>query len=65
MRKFKFLKYFLSLHRTKLNRSYEINKISEECEKLKINLTNFYKSLVYYNIYTQKEMGEFILKELK
>lgn len=65
MKRFKFLKYFLLLPRTKLNENYEIDKLRKEYKDLRLYLINFYKSLVHYNLYTHKQIGKFILKELK
>ena len=65
MRRFKFLKYFLELPKTQGNRNDKVNQLSKEYKNLKIDLTNFYKSLVSYKVYTNDEMKMKIPKELK
>ncbi|MBU2633779.1 MAG: hypothetical protein KJ674_00885 [Nanoarchaeota archaeon] len=65
MKRFRFFKSFLSLSKTKTNKSNEVKKLFEEYKKIKENLNKFYSSLVEYGIYNKKEMEEFVLKNLK
>ena len=65
MKRFRFLKYFLILPKTKINKQKEVKKIYEEYDIIKEYLIKFYNSLVKYNIYNKKEMENFILRNLK
>jgi len=65
LKRFRFIKYFLALPRTKKTNLTQLDKLHEEYKTLKISLINFYKSLVEYNIYTNKEIEVYIPKELK
>lgn len=65
MKRFKFLKYFLSLPKTKSNKCCEVEKLQREFQELNSYLINFYKSLVNYGIYNKEEMEEFISEKIK
>jgi len=64
MKRFKFVKYFLSLPRTKVDNIYK-KKLIKEHKMNKDYLSSFYKSLVDYNIYDEEEIEKFISKVLK
>ena len=65
MKRFRFLKYFLSLPKTKPNKSYEVKKLHKEFKELNFYLINFYKSLVDYGVYSKNEIEEFISEKIK
>ncbi|MEK6951866.1 MAG: hypothetical protein AABX29_02520 [Nanoarchaeota archaeon] len=63
MKRFRFLKYFLSLPKTKLNKHLtKIKELSKEFENLRLYLINFYQSLAISNIYNKEEINKIIEK---
>lgn len=63
MKRFKFLKYFLSLPKTKLNKHLtKIKGLFEEFKNLRLYLMNFYESLETLNVYNKKEINEIVEK---
>ncbi len=61
MKRFRFLKYFLSLPKTKIVNNKDVIKLRNEFIKQKHYLEEFYKSLaIKYNIYSINRMGEYI-----
>ncbi len=65
MKRFKFIKYFLSLPKTKTCNDSEKEALFNEYKKTKSYLEDFYKSLVNYGIRSKEHMEEFILEELE
>ena len=65
MKRFRFLKYFLSLPKTKLNKkSSKIKKLYKEFGNLRAYLTEFYESLIILKIYNKDDINK-LMEKLK